>query len=139
MRLVKNQNVVAAGIDRLALGGQGLLEQPQRSLALEKVDGGDEAGEVRPWVDVDAPFTAQVPHQFAVHDAEIEAELVAHLVPPLDLERRGADDKHSPGPVADDQFRDGHARLDGLAEAHVVGDEQVDPGIWMARTTGSSW
>ena len=69
----------------------------------------------------------QVPHQFAVHDAEVEAELVPHLVPPLDLERGRADDQDPPGPVADDQFEGDHPRFDGLAQAHVVGDQQVDP------------
>ena len=32
-----------------------------------------------------------------------------------------------PGPVPDDEFQGHHACLDGLAEAHVVGDQQVDP------------
>ena len=69
----------------------------------------------------------QVAHQLAVDDAEIQAELVPHLVPPLDLERGRADDQDPPGPVADDQFQGDQARLDGLAEAHVVGNQQVDP------------
>ena len=38
VRLVHDQHVVAAGVDRLALGGQGLLEEPQGPLALEEVD-----------------------------------------------------------------------------------------------------
>ena len=62
-----------------------------------------------------------------VHDAEVEAELVPHLLLPLDLQRGRADDQNLPGPVADDEFEGHHARLDGLAEAHVVGDQQVDP------------
>ena len=88
---------------------------------------GDQPGEVGPRVDVDAPLAPQVPHQLAVDDAEVEPELVPHLVPPLDLERGRADDQDAPSPVADDQFEGDQARLDGLAEAHVVGDQQVDP------------
>ena len=125
--LVHDQQVVLAGIDRLAGGGQGLPEEPQRALPLEEVDGGDEPGEVRPRVDVDAPPPAKVTHQLRVHDAEVEAELVPHLVPPLDLQGGRADHEDLPGPVADDEFEGHHARLDGLAQAHVVGDQQVDP------------
>ena len=102
-------------------------QEPQRSLPLEEVDRGDQPGEVRPRVDVDAPAPPQVPHQFAVDDAEVEAELVPHLVPPLDLERGRADDQNRPGTVPDDEFQADEARLDRLAEAHVVGDQQVDP------------
>ena len=36
--LVHDQHVVAAGVDRLPLGGQRLLEQPQGPLPLEEVD-----------------------------------------------------------------------------------------------------
>ena len=120
--LVHDQHVVAAGVDRLALGGERLLEQPQGPLPLEEVDRGDQAGEVGPRVDVDAPPAPQVPHQLAIDDAEVEPELVPHLVPPLDLERGRADDQDPPSPVPDDQFEGDEARLDGLAEAHVVGD-----------------
>ncbi len=73
-------------------------------------------------------FRRKFPHQVAIHDAEVEAELVPHLVPPLDLERGRADDQDPAGPVADDQFQIDHPRFDGLAQAHVVGDQQVDPG-----------
>ncbi len=125
--LVDDQQVELAGVDRLVGPGQDLPEQPQRSLPLEEVDARDEPGEVVPRVDVDAPLPPQVSHQFAVHDAEVEAELVPHLLLPLDLERRRADDQDLPGPVADDEFQGDHPRLDGLAQAHVVGDQQVDP------------
>ena len=126
--LVHDQEVVAAGIDRLAFGGQGFPEQPQRPFPLEEVDGGDEPGEVGPRVDVDAPLAAQLLHQLAVHDAEVEAELVPHLVPPLDLQARPG---RRPGSVRA-RWRMMSSRatmpgLDGLAQAHVVGDEQVDP------------
>ncbi len=71
---------------------------------------------------------AEFLHQVAIDDAEVEPELVPHLVPPLDLERGRADDQDPPSPVPDDQFEGDEARLDRLAEAHVVGDEQADPG-----------
>ncbi len=80
-----------------------------------------------PRVDVDSPLPSQVPHQLAVHDAEVEAELVPHLVPPLDLERGRAEDQDPAGTVPEDQFEGDHPGLDGLAQANVVGDQQVDP------------
>ena len=92
--LVHDQHVVAAGVDRFALGGQCLTKEPQGPLSLEEVDRGDQPGEVAPRVDVDAPLAPQVTHQFAIDDAEVEPELVPHLVPPLDLERGRADDEY---------------------------------------------
>ena len=88
---------------------------------------GDQPGEVVPRVDVDAPAAAQLLISSTVHDAEVEAELVPHLLLPLDLERGRADDQDLPGAVPDDEFEGDHPGLDGLAEAHVVGDQQVDP------------
>ena len=80
-----------------------------------------------PGVDVDAPFAPQVAHQFAIDNAEVEAELVPHLVAPLDLKRGRADDEHPAGTVADDEFKRDEPRLDGLAQADVVGDQEADP------------
>src|SRR5208337_2715932 len=127
MSLVHDQHVVAAGVDGFALGGQRLPKQPLGPLSLEEVDRGDQPREMTPRVDVDAPLAPEVAHQFAIDDAEVEPELIPHLVPPLNLERGRADDQNSPGPVPDDQFEGHQARLDGLAEAHVVGDQEVDP------------
>src|SRR5262249_12637419 len=87
-----------------------------------------EPGEVGPGVDVQAAAATQVPQQLAVHDAEVEAELVPHLVPPLDLERSGANDQDATCPVADDQLEDDQPGLDGLAQADRVEDAEADPG-----------
>src|SRR6516164_1656673 len=61
--LVNDQQVVLAGINRVARGGQGFTEQPQRAFPFEKVDARDEPGKMRPRVDMDAPATAKVTHQ----------------------------------------------------------------------------
>jgi len=76
---------------------------------------------------MDSPFPPQVPHQLAIDDAEVEPELVAHLVSPLDLERGRADDQNSPRAVADDQFEGDQPRFDGLAQTDIVRHQQVDP------------
>jgi len=53
------------------LGWQHLAEQTQGMIALQEVDGCDQARRVRPGVDVDAPGAAQLFHQIAIHDAEL--------------------------------------------------------------------
>src|SRR5690606_11742154 len=81
--LVADQQVVLAGVDRLARRRQCLSEQAKRSLSFEEVDAGDGPGEVAPRIDMDATSPPEFPHQFGVHDAELQAELVSHLIPPL--------------------------------------------------------
>jgi hypothetical protein len=41
--------------------------------------------------------------------------------------RRRADDEDLPGSVANDQFQGNHPRFDRLAQAHVIGNQQIDP------------
>jgi hypothetical protein len=77
---------------------------------------------VAPQVDVDSPLPSQVPHQLAVHDAEVQAELVPHLVSPLHLERGRAEDKDPAGAVPEDQFEGDQPGLDGLSQTNVIGD-----------------
>jgi hypothetical protein len=59
----------------------------------------------------------------AVDDAELQAELLAHLVAPLDLQRSRAHDHHGPDAMAEDQLLEHQARLDRLAEPDIVGSE----------------
>ena len=125
---VADQQVVPTRVDRFARCGQSLPKEAERALPLEKVDARDQPREVRPGVDVDASSSAQVSHQLRIDDAEVEAELVPHLVPPLDLQSGRADDQDLPGPMTDHQLQGHHPGLDRLAEAHVVGDQEVDPG-----------
>ncbi len=60
---------------------------------LEEVDRRDEPREVRPRVDVQPAAPAQVAQELGVDDAELEAELVAHLIAPLDLQVGRAHDE----------------------------------------------
>ena len=69
----------------------------------------------------------EFPELGGVHDREAEAELGLHLLTPLQRERRRADDDDAPCPVSQQHLLHDQASLDRLAEAHVVGDEQVDP------------
>ena len=72
MRLVDYQDVVATGVQRFALSRKRLTEQPKRTLPLNEVDRRNQAGKMRPGIDVDAPLTPQPLHQVAINDAELQ-------------------------------------------------------------------
>jgi hypothetical protein len=82
---------------------------------------------VIPGIDVDASGTTQLFHERAIDDTEIETKLIPHLLVPLYLQRGRADDEHLSGPVPDQQFQGDHAGLNGLPQADIIGDQQVDP------------
>ena len=127
MGLVGDQQIVLAGIDWFAECRQGFFEQPKGTFSFEKVDAGDEPGEMGPRVDVDSSAAAKITHQARIHDAEVEAELVPHLFPPLNLQSRGDDNQDLACSVTDDEFEGHHARFDGLAKPHIISDQQIDP------------
>ncbi len=68
---------------------------------------------------------ADLSHQFGVDDGELQTELLAHLVLPLQRQARRADDDDCSGAVAQEQLLNDQASLDGLAEADIVGEQQV--------------
>ena len=57
-----------------------------------------------------------------------QAEAAVQLVAPLEDDRGRAGDDDLPHPLPHQELADDEARLDRLAQAHVVGDEQVHPG-----------
>src|SRR5579872_4417685 len=81
-----------------------------------------------PGVGVEAALAAQTLDEGTIDDGEVEPELLQHLVAPLDLQRRWADDKNAVCLVAEHQLQNDHPGLDGFSEPHIVGDEQVDAG-----------
>ena len=93
------------------------------TLALDPVHRRDQAWVLLPGIDVGAAVTAEATQELGVGDLELEAELLAHLVPPLDLQCGRADDQDLLDAVAREQLLGHEAGLDGLAEAHVVGDQ----------------
>ena len=76
---------------------------------------------------MDAAVATQICHKLAVDDAEFETELVPHLLFPLDLKRRRANDQNRASAVAQDQFLSDQAGLDGLAEPNIISNQQIDP------------
>ena len=124
VRLVDDQQVERARVGRHWRNG--ISHEPQRDLALQPVHRGDQAREGRPWVGVDAAAAAQLLQVARVDDPELEAELLLHLVLPLQLQRCRADDQDGPCAMAEQQLLSDESGLDRLAEADVVGDQQVD-------------
>ena len=106
---------------------QHLTQEAHRALALEPVDADDQPGVVGPRVRVQAAGPPQVPQHLSVDDAEVQAELVAHLVMPLQREPGRADDQHRPGPVTQHQLLHDQPGFDGLTEPNIVGNQQVGP------------
>ena len=79
-----------------------------------------------PRVDAEASLLADPREPGAVEDDEEEAEAFLHLGLPLLQDGRGRGDDDRPGLLAKEQFAGDEAGFDGLAEAGVVGDEEVD-------------
>ena len=125
MGLVDDEQVKFARVGRLATGRQHFAEEAQRALALEEVNRGDEAGKVCPGVDMQPALAAQVFQKRAIDDAKFQAELVAHLVAPLHLQCSRADDQYLAGTMAYNKLLADQARLNGLAQSDIIGDQQV--------------
>ena len=121
MGLIDNQEIELPRVDPIIGTWQDLPEHPQWPLSFEEVNGRDEPWKMVPRIHVNSTLPPQVLHELAVHDAEIQAELVPHLLVPLDLQRRWTDNQNLSGPVADDEFECHHPRLDGLAQTNVIG------------------
>ena len=120
--LVDDQDVVAAR--DLRMRGQHLAQQTHPQRSLQPVDRDDQPREVRERVRADAARAAKLAEQLAIDDAELEAELLAQLIAPLQLQRRRADDERRARAMAQQQLLHDEPRLDRLAEADVIGDQQ---------------
>ena len=88
----------------------------------------DQEAAVRaPRIDAEAPLPAHLRQVGAIKNHEQEAEAILHLRFPLLQHGCGGGHHHGARLLAQQQFAGDEAGLDGLAEAGVVGDEQVDP------------
>ena len=97
-------------------------------VAHEQVVGDEEAAVGPPGVHAVAPVEAHPGEVAAVEDLEAEAEALLHLGPPLFEDRGGRGDHDGPHLLAQQEFAGDEARLDGLPEPGVVGDEEPHTG-----------
>ena len=122
VNLVDDQDVVAAR--DLRMRRQHLAQQSHPQRTLQPVDRDDQPREVRERVRADATRPAKLAEQLAIDDAKLEAELLAQLIAPLQLQRRGADDERRARAMTQQQLLHDEPCLDRLAEADVIGDQQ---------------
>ena len=130
VRLVHDEHVErvparAAGVPHV---GVHLAQQPLGAQRRQPRHRHDHPGEQPERVRVRPVGAQHLRHQLAVDDLEFQAELLPHLVPPLQRQARRAHDDDRPGTVPQQQFLHDQAGLDRLAQAHVVGEQQVRPG-----------
>src|SRR5260370_3822104 len=71
------------------------------------------------------PLAAQVFQKRAIDDAKFQAELVAHLVAPLHLQRGRADNQYLARTMTYDKLLEDQACLNGLAQADIISDQEV--------------
>ncbi len=124
--LVADQQIEPPRIGGLPIRRKEVLEEAEVAVAPQVGVRRDQPGEVLPRIHMHPARAAQMPDQGAVHDVELQPELVPHLFLPLDLQRGGTDDQDRADPVAEDQLLNDQARLDRLTETDSVGDEEVD-------------
>ena len=65
--------------------GENVAEKPKRAVAFEEINGRDQ-GAVRPRIHLQTALTAKFGKQLRIDDGEIEAEFLAHLIAPVDLQ-----------------------------------------------------
>ena len=86
----------------------------------------DETGAHAPRVRREASRPPRLQQVFPIDDGEVEAELLRQLVLPLEQHRRRRGDDDHLDAAPEQHLADDQAGLDRLAEADVVGDQQVD-------------
>ncbi|OPZ41969.1 MAG: hypothetical protein BWY94_02264 [Actinobacteria bacterium ADurb.BinA094] len=125
MALVDDQQVPRKV--RRALPGSGRRHELLEHVVLTQVVvRGDDAAERPPWTRIHAETAPQRRRLVAVDEVEPQRELLPHLVAPLQAQRGRREDQHPPYASADQELAQNQSRLDGLAQSHVVGEQQVD-------------
>ena len=115
MRLVDDDEIGRVAQELVAL-----------AIGLDEVDAGDEAA--RPAIDGEIPpgqLAFQPRHGRGLHDVGFERELVGELGLPLVAQMRWAQYGEPPGDAAVEQLARDQRRLDRLAHADIVGDQQA--------------
>ncbi len=85
--LIHQQHAELARVGGTAVGGEQISKYPQYVVLFKEIVRRDEARIVRPGVDVNTLRAPNIVDCLMVYDAEIQSELIAHLLLPLDLKR----------------------------------------------------
>ena len=76
---------------------------------------------------MDAASATQFLDVFGVDDFEFEPELFEHLDTPFFLKRCRTDDENTASAMPQQELLNDETGLNGLSQADVVGNEQIDP------------
>ena len=82
-------------------------------------------------IDGETAQAAQISQSLTVDDLERQAELGFQFVLPLERHRRRRSHKHEVYAPAEEELAEHEARLDRLAQADIVGNQQIDS--WQSR------
>ena len=123
--LVDHEQVPGEGVPALESLRAG--EEVRKDVRLpQEVHRRDDAGSNRPGIRVHPVLALDLGGLLAIEDGELDRELRAQLVAPLELEGGGADDEDAADASSLEQLAEDEPRLDGLAEADVVREQQRD-------------
>src|SRR6266702_6848343 len=126
MRFIDDKQVKFAWVGWFVFGWQRFAKEAQWTLAFQEVNRGNQAREVRPGIDMQPTLAPQEFQQIAIDDAKFQAKFVTHLVAPLYLERGWTDNEYLACTVTDDEFLADQSSLDGLTQANIIGNQQID-------------
>ena len=87
----------------------------------------DEARAGVPGIDAEAAAPAELGQPLTIDNREAQAELGLQLVLPLQRHRRRCRDDDEVDAPAQEQLAQHEPGLDGLAQADIVGDQEIDP------------
>ena len=119
MRFVEDQHPLPT------FGRQPVAQRRGIFLVTNQVMRHDEPRVCRPRVNAEAALLAHAADVLAVEHREREPEALFQFVLPLQHHRWRRGHDYAPDALAHEEFADDEPRLNRLAQAHVVGDEQV--------------
>jgi len=103
-----------------------LLELPQGYVPLDIIYAGNKPGIGGPRVHIYPVLPAKIEKALAVHDLEVQAELLRHLVLPLFLEACRAKDQYLPCPPSRDHLLEYQTGFHRFPEPHIISDQKGD-------------
>jgi hypothetical protein len=107
---------------------EGVAEAREVLLVAEEGVRHDEEAAGRPGVDAEAAGAPAREDKLAVVQGELEAEALPELVAPLEGDGGRRGDDGAVDALPEEELVQDETGFDGLSEAHVVGDEEVDAG-----------
>lgn len=122
MRFVQNEQTSRAKI------AQPIAQTDQVVFISEQIVTDEKMAMSGPRIHAESPFASPRIDVRLVEDGEAETKSLSKLVAPLQNDGRGRCNDDALHALAQQQFLQYEASFDGLAKAHVIGDEEVHAG-----------